>query len=117
MRIEGKLKNGKPTGATIRKENYKNQEVIGKKGIQKLKDKGKKGVLKKNFHSRIGGNKGKLEKEEIYMEAHDHIDDQLMEAEMEAQKINEKSDKTFRADKMKKEEKDTLKFVKKVLGK
>ena len=54
MRIEGK-KNGKVTGGTVRDKNFKNQTVWGKKAIASMEAKGKKGALKKNWHSSIGG--------------------------------------------------------------
>ena len=95
MRVEGKFHNGKPTGATIRRVNYKNQEVIGKKGVQKLKEKGKKGVLKMNFHSKIGGHTMELRRKGIQMEAHANIDEQLREAEDEFHEQMEASNKTF----------------------
>ena len=49
MRIEGK-KCGKVTGGTVRRTNHKNIEAIGKSGVEKIQNKGVKGLLKKNFH-------------------------------------------------------------------
>jgi len=79
MRIEGK-KNGKVTSGTVRDKNFKNQTVWGKKAIASMEAKGKKGALKKNWHSSIGGKSQKLNDHNIYLEAHDHIDDQFADA-------------------------------------
>ena len=82
MRIEGK-KGGKVTGHTVRRTNHKNIEVLGKSGVEKLEMKGKRGILKKNFHSSIGGKKSQFMHTELYLTTHDDIDEQLHEAEEE----------------------------------
>eukprot|EP00355_Strombidium_rassoulzadegani_P001609 CAMPEP_0168608902 /NCGR_PEP_ID=MMETSP0449_2-20121227/901_1 /TAXON_ID=1082188 /ORGANISM="Strombidium rassoulzadegani, Strain ras09" /LENGTH=51 /DNA_ID=CAMNT_0008648971 /DNA_START=47 /DNA_END=202 /DNA_ORIENTATION=+ len=50
MRIEGKRQGGKPSSHTIRRENFKNEQALGKKAILKLREQGAKSALKKNFH-------------------------------------------------------------------
>ena len=89
MRIEGR-KNGKVTSNTVRDKNFQNQTVWGKKAIASMEAKGKKGALKKNWHHSIGGNSQKLKKHDIYLEAHEDIDEQLAEAEIEMNALTEK---------------------------
>ena len=74
MRVEGKKGGKVRTGATIRRTNYKNIEVIGKTGVEKLQSKGVGGLLKKNFHHSIGGKKDKFMQHDLYAETHEDID-------------------------------------------
>ena len=102
MRIEGK-KNGKVTSGTVRKQNFKNQQVLGKKVIKMMEDSGAKGALKKNFHKNIGGNKrDKHTGKALYMSTHDEIAEQLHEIEAddyEFQKQNGMHDSKYQASK------------------
>ena len=116
MRIEGKCKGGKPTKATIRKENFKTEQVLGRKAVQKLKDRGNKSLLKKNLHGRIGGHKGKLEKEWILQETRDHIEEQMAEVEQEIEDQREASDPTFKTSRLTRGQKDSLKMLKRMFS-
>ena len=107
MRIEGR-KNGKVTSGTVRDKNFKNQTVWGKKAIQSMEAKGKKGALKKNWHASIGGKSHKLNSHNIYLEAHEDIDDQLADAREELDALMEQE----KIRPLTKDEKQTLKHIK-----
>ena len=109
MRIEGR-KNGKVTGDTVRHKNFGNQTVLGKKLFANMEAKGKKGCLKKNWHHSIGGKSGKLNKQNIYLEAHEDLDDQLAEAEIEMNSLTDKE----KVQPLSKHEKESLRHVKKM---
>ena len=107
MRIEGK-KNGKVTGGTVRDKNFKNQTVWGKKAIASMEAKGKKGALKKNWHSSIGGKCQKLNNHNIYLEAHEDLNDQFADAREELNALIEQE----KVRPLSKDEKQTLKQIK-----
>ena len=115
MRIEGR-KGKQHTGKTVRKENYKNAQALGKRTYEKIQKLGAKTALKnKNYHHKIGGAKEKYIQDDIKAALHDDIDEQLVEAEDEMREVEEANDPNYRSEKMSKKEKDSLKFARRML--